>query len=55
MLTTAGGVVTNVPDVYPIVCNLNVLLSRLDKFKDGSDPHSHTNYRYLSDSRRMLA
>jgi hypothetical protein len=24
----------------------------LDKFKDGSDPHSHTNYRYLSDSEK---
>ena len=31
---------------------LNVLLSRLGKFKDSSDPHSHTNYRYLSDSEK---
>ena len=31
---------------------LNVLLSRLGKFKDSSDPHSHTNYRYFSDSEK---
>ena len=33
-------------------CTLNVLLSRLGKCKDSSDPQSLTNYRYLSDSEK---
>ena len=38
-----------------VMCQMCVLscnrLSRLGKFefKDSSDPHSHTNYHYLSD------
>ena len=31
---------------------LNVLLSRLGKQGESSNPHSHTNYRYLSDSEK---
>ena len=31
---------------------LNVLLSRLGKQRESRNPHSHTNYRYLSDSEK---